>query len=147
MLDTILKYVSVYLASMVKFVFGPLAGIAHQLTFWETAVFTIFGMMTTVMIIMLLGGTTREWLVKKLGLEARFNNRSERLKNLWQKCGIPGIAFITPLLLTPIGGSILAVMFGGSRRKIVKYMFVSAVVWGFTISFLFDRLGSAVFGF
>ncbi len=147
MLDTILKYVSVYFGSMIKFVAGPIFGIAHQLTVVETAVFTILGMMTAVFIILLVGGKTRAWLVRKLRLEKRFSSSSTRYKSIWENYGVLGIAFITPLLLTPIGGSILAVMLGGSRRKIVKYMFVSAVFWGFAISFVFDRVGTAVFGF
>jgi len=147
MLDNVLKYISVYFSSMIKFVAGPIFGTAHQLTVVETAVFTILGMMTTVFIIMLIGSKTRAWLLRKFGLEKRFANSSTRYKNLWENYGVLGIAFITPLLLTPIGGSILAVMLGGSRRKIVKYMFVSAVFWGFAISFVFDRVGTAVFGF
>jgi len=147
MLETILKYVSVYFGSMVKFVAGPIFGAAHQLSVVETAIFTILGMMTTVMIIMLIGTKTRAWLNHKLGIERRFSRSGERFTTLWEKYGVPGIAFITPLLLTPIGGSIIAVMLGGSRRAIVKYMLVSAIFWGFTISFLFDRLGTAVFGF
>jgi len=147
MLETILKYISVFLGSMVKFVAGPLFGTANQLSVVETAVFSILGMMTTVFIIMLIGTKTRGWLMRKLGVEKRYKNSSERVKKMWEDYGVPGIAFFTPLLLTPIGGSILAVMLGGSRRKIVKYMFASAIFWGFAISFLFDRLGTAMFGF
>ena len=147
MLETILKYISVYLMSMFKFVLGPVTGTASQLSVAETALFSILGMMTAVFISMLLGTKTRAWLITKLGMEKRFSNSSYRTKKIWENYGVLGIAFITPLILTPVGGSIIAVMFGGSRRKIVKYMFVSAIFWGITISFLFDRLGAAVFGF
>ncbi|GIV32580.1 MAG: hypothetical protein KatS3mg031_0115 [Chitinophagales bacterium] len=147
MLDTLIKYAAVYLSSMIKFVFGPITGLAQDLSFWETALFTVLGMMTAVLIITLLGSKARAWLITRLKLEHRFTKKSERLKEIWSKYGIPGIAFITPLLLTPIGGSVLAIMLGGSRKKIIKYMFLSAVLWAFTISFVFDRLGAAVFGF
>lgn len=147
MLETILKYLSVYLMSMFKFVLGPVTGAASQLSVIETALFSVLGMMTAVLIILLLGTKTRIWLINKLGLDKRFSNSSLRTKKLWENYGVQGIAFLTPLIFTPIGGAIIAMMFGGSRRKIVKYMFVSAIFWGLTISFLFDRLGAAVFGF
>lgn len=147
MLETILKYVSVYFGSMVKFVAGPIFGTANQLSVVETAVFTILGMMTTVLIIMLIGVKTRAWLIHKLKLEKKFSGGSFRFKKIWENYGVQGIAFITPLLLTPIGGAIIAVMLGGSRRKIVTCMFASAIFWGFSISFVFDRLGTAMFGF
>lgn len=147
MLETILKYISVYLLSMFKFVLGPVTGTASQLSVIETAIFSILGMMTTVLIIMLIGSKTRVWLKNKLGLDKKFSASSHRLRNIWEKYGVLGIAFLTPLLFTPVGGSIIAMMVEGSRRKIVKYMLVSAIFWGLTISFLFDRLGAAVFGF
>jgi hypothetical protein len=132
---------------MVKFVAGPLFGTAHQLTVLETAVFTILGMMTTVLIILLIGGKTREWFLQKTGLDKKISRGNVRFRHIWERYGVPGIAFITPLILTPIGGAVLAVMMGGSRKKIVKYMFVSAIFWGFAISFIFDRVGTAIFGF
>lgn len=147
MVETILKYLSVYLISMFKFVLGPVTGTASQLSVMETAAFTVMGMMTTVLIILLLGSKTRAWLLQKTGLDKKFEKSSYRTKKLWDNYGVQGIAFLTPLIFTPIGGSIIAVMFGASRRKIVKYMLVSAIFWGLTISFLFDRLGTAVFGF
>lgn len=147
MVETVLKYLSVYLISMFKFVLGPVTGAASQLSVMETALFSIAGMMTAVIVILLLGTKTRGWLIDKFGLEKRFANSSYRTKKLWDNYGVLGIAFLTPLLFTPIGGSIIAIMFGGSRRKIAKYMLVSAIFWGITISFLFDRLGTAVFGF
>lgn len=147
MLETLLKYASVYLGSMFKFVLGPIAGMASNLSFIESAIFTILGMMTTVFIILILGKVTRDWLIARLGLDKRMARQSEGFKKIWAKYGIPAIAFFTPLFLTPIGGAILAVTMEASRRKIMRYMFVSAVFWGFAISFLFDRLGTVVFGF
>jgi len=89
---------------------------------------------------------TRTWLINFLRLDKKFQNSGSRLKRVIEKYGIHAIAFITPVLLTPVGGSVIAMMMGGSRRKIVKYMFASAIFWGFTISFLFEKLGTRVFG-
>ena len=64
MLETLLKYASVYLASMFKFLLGPIAGMAHQLSFYESAIFSILGMMTTVFIILIIGKIARDWIIK-----------------------------------------------------------------------------------
>jgi len=40
----IAKYISVILASTIKFIGGPLAGLALQLSWYETASCTIIGM-------------------------------------------------------------------------------------------------------
>src|SRR5688572_9730762 len=125
MLETILKYLTVYLMSMFKFVLGPVTGTASDLSVIGTALFTILGMMTTVLIILLIGAKTRAWLINKLGIEKRFANSSFRTKKIWENYGVQGIAFLTPLLFAPIFGAIIAVMFEGSRKKIAKYMLAS----------------------
>lgn len=48
---------------------------------------------------------------------------------IWQRAGMAGIAFLTPILLTPIGGSALAVSFNVGRVKLIGFMLVSAVFW------------------
>ena len=49
------KYISVVLASMVKFVAGPITGVALGLKWWETALCTVIGMMFSVVIFLFLG--------------------------------------------------------------------------------------------
>jgi hypothetical protein len=146
MIETILKYLSVYLISMIKVFFGPVTGIVGDLSVLETALFTILGMMTSVVVILLIGSKGRTWLINKLGLEKRIANSSYRTKKLWDNFGVQGIAFITPLI-SPILGAVIAHMFEASRRKIVKYMLVSAIFWGLTLSFLFNKIGTEIFGF
>jgi hypothetical protein len=41
---------------------------------------------------------------------------------------------LTPIILTPIGGTLLAVSSGSPREKIVFYMFISASFWSVVIS-------------
>ena len=147
MFETFLKYCSVYFSSMFKFVLGPLAGTSAQLSVPETSIFTVLGMMTTVVIIMLLGGSARLWLAQKLRIEEKLQSSNAKIKMIWEKYGIQGVAFLTPVIFTPVGGAIIAVLIGGSRRVIIKYMLVSAIFWGVTISFLFERVGVAILGF
>jgi hypothetical protein len=48
---------------------------------------------------------------------------------IWKRFGMAGIALLTPLLLTPIGGTVLAVSFRVSRGQLLLYMLISAVFW------------------
>ena len=146
MFELILKYSAVYLSSMFKFVLGPLAGTVSQLSIAETSVFSVLGMMSTVILMMLIGVNSRQWILRNLRLEKMINSSSERFGSLWEKYGVHGVAFLTPVLFTPVGGSFIAIMMGGSRKKIVKAMLVSAIFWGLTISIVFERLGTAMFG-
>jgi hypothetical protein len=42
---------------------------------------------------------------------------------------------LTPVILTPIGGTLLAVGFGSPRPKILLYMLISAGFWSVVLTF------------
>ena len=58
---------------------------------------------------------------------------------VWKKYGLTGVAILTPLILTPIGGTILAVSAGSPKERIILFMLISAVAWAviFTVSIYF----------
>jgi hypothetical protein len=59
----------------------------------------------------------------------KFNRRIIRVKN---KFGLAGIAFITPVIGTPIG-AFLAERFFKDKRKVILYLSVSFMFWAFAI--------------
>lgn len=123
--------------STLKVVFGPLGGYAAQLNIIVTMIVTFAGMMTSVLLITFFGD-----LLKKGRLKNWFERQQVRAMNSkWRKYGLLGIAILTPLLLTPIGGSVIAVAGGYQRSKIIFYMFISAVVYAVGFTFLVYYLG------
>lgn len=143
------KYLSVLVASMLKFVGGPVTGIALGLTWVETWAFTVAGMMASVVLVTYAGVALQALLARfRKSAPKRFSSRTRLAVKIWKRAGILGIAFLTPLLLTPIGGTILAVSFKVSRPLLFSYMLASALFWGivFTLAIyelpeLFSRFG------
>lgn len=144
MIEKLLEYGMVFITSMFKFALGPLAGImTNNMSVLETAVFAILGMMTTVLVIASIKDDFRQKLVWKFKRnKALFTRRNRRIVRIWNRYGLAGVAFLTPVLFSPIVGVFVAISFGGSKRKMVKYMFVSAAFWGFTLSILYKFLGN-----
>lgn len=141
----LLKYLTVYLSSMIRFVAGPLTGLATGLTYLETAIFTALGMMTTVFIFTLLGKPLRTLLKRTIWKnKKRFTRRNRQIVLIWKKWGIAGVSFLTPLILSPIGGALLANVLGGPKKQIIFYMLISAVFWGFAISGIFFSMRDLV---
>ncbi len=60
------KYLTVFLLSMVKFIGGPISGAAAGLTWLETFIFTVAGMMTSVLIFSMLGTSAMQKLFNRL---------------------------------------------------------------------------------
>ena len=138
-----LKYASVFLLSTVKFLGGPLAGASMGLHFWTTLALTVGGMMTSVFIF---SGVGRVWMQhrqkqRRLRREPIFTRRSRNIIKVFRKFGMGGIAFLTPMLLTPIGGTVIATLLGVPRQRILLHMLWSAVLWGGALTFASVYLG------
>ncbi len=133
---------------MLKFVVGPVTGVALQLHWVETFVCTITGMMLSVFLFTYLGEVLRRTVLRRFYKSRRlFSPRTRKITRIWQRFGMAGIAFLTPILLTPIGGTIIATSVGAKRYKIFLYMFISAVIWSLFFTLLLQKIGAAALNF
>jgi membrane protein DedA with SNARE-associated domain len=147
MLEEILKAITaVYLPSMLKFIFGPLGGYAAKLNAATTILATVAGTMTIVFLFAFAGDWIQKHVVNRLfPRRKKFSERNRKFVTLWKKYGVAGVAFLTPILLTPIGGSLLAISFSSPRDKLILYMFISASVWGSIFTLAIYVFGNNVF--
>ena len=83
-------------------------------------------MMTSVILFTFFG----EWIrMKFFKNKEGISTNNPKHAGIWKKYGLAGSAFLTPVILTPIGGTLLAVSSGSPKEKIIFYMFVSAAAW------------------
>jgi membrane protein DedA with SNARE-associated domain len=145
MTEEILKAIPVFLSSMLKFILGPLEGKGLHLHFITTVIATVAGMMTSVAAFTFFGEWLRHVLLRrffhKKDRDPIVNKKSNRFGWFIVKYGLGGVAFLTPVILTPIGGTILAVGLSMSKKKILMYMFISAVFWALVFTSIVYLLG------
>lgn len=135
MWEELLKYLTVFGLSMFKFIFGPVTALPLGIGYVPTALLTAAGMMTSVLIISSLGNSLRQRFIQRFAPNRRlFTPRSRQIVHVWRKYGMWGVAMLTPLIFTPVGGALIAVSFGEKRGKILFTMFVSAFFWAFVLS-------------
>lgn len=146
MLPQIMKYLTVYLLSTVKFIGGPVSGVAAGLTWGETFLFTVLGMMTSVTVFSLLGeGAKKKFLSRIRKNKKLFTPRNRRIVSIWRKYGLLGVAFLTPIILSPIIGTVMAASFGEPKKRIITFMLVSALFWGIIFSFVLTEIRTLSF--
>ena len=135
MFSELIKYISIYLLSTTKFVAGPSMGAAFGMpTIWVT-VLSVLGMMTSVFIFTVIGERAGyPWINKLIGYVKGRKGMNDKFQYLWEKFGVVGVTFLTPIFFTPIVGTILVSAMGSPRGKIIIYMFFSAVFWSITLS-------------
>jgi uncharacterized membrane protein len=130
------KYFTVIALTALKFFNGPIAGIVMDLTWYETAVCSIIGMMLMVIVMSFLGKQVQVWIDNYRKTKPKlFSKRTRFAVKIWLKLGIWGIACFTPLFFTPIGGTLLALSFKVPIPKILFAMLVFAVFWGIVLTF------------
>ncbi len=136
-MEAALKYFAIFFSSMFKFVAGPIIGGANEFHFLITALFTALGMMASVIIFSFIGEKVKEyWHNRRLRKNKKIvpKRRHRRILQVWNKFGIVGLSLMTPVLLTPIGGTLIAVTLGVSKPKIILHMSYSAAIWAIIIS-------------
>lgn len=136
------KYLSVAFAASIKFFGGPITGLAFKLSYWEIALSTMTGMMVSVLITAFLGEKIQEKFLKNQKL---FSKRTRLAVKTYRKFGLLGIACLTPLLFTPIGGTLIALSFKIPIPKIIIYMLCFAIFWGLIVTFLIQQFWGMFF--
>jgi hypothetical protein len=128
---------------MFKFIAGPALGAMYGFTFFEKFIITVLGMMTTVIIVSFIGLKIRARMQRKYNRKKkkkRFTKRNRRIVYLWRHYGEFGVSFFTPLIFSPVIGTLLVMVLGGKRKKVIIYMFISAVFWSLAISSMSEVL-------
>lgn len=139
--DSITTFFGIYFLTLFKFIAGPVLGSASGYSPFEIIFVTVLGMMSSVTFITFLGSRLKKLYQSKFGKPKKiFSKRSRQVVNVWKKYGEIGIALLTPLLLTPIGGTLILVSFGTEKRKIFSYMLLSALIWATFLSFSINWL-------
>ncbi|MEQ8425925.1 MAG: hypothetical protein RIA63_14500 [Cyclobacteriaceae bacterium] len=145
MWEELLKAIPVMLSSMLKFILGPIGGFAAKLNPITTIMATVLGTMISVFAFTFFGNWLRTRVLNRLGNKRKkFTVNNRKFVTIWKKYGLAGVAALMPLLLTPIGGTILAVSFGSPKNKIIFYMFISASFWAVIFTFAIYGFGKAV---
>ncbi len=124
---------------MFKFIAGPALGAVYGFSFIEKFIITVLGMMTSVIVVSFVGQKLRVWAQRKFPPKKkrkRFTKKNRRIVYLWRNYGEFGVSFFTPLIFSPVIGTLLVMVLGGKRKKVIVYMFISAVFWSLTITSL-----------
>ncbi|MHA8050788.1 hypothetical protein V7S79_06700 [Aquirufa sp. ROCK-SH2] len=135
------KYFAVMLATALKYIAGPITGFSLGLTWYETLLSSWIGFMLTVIIIVSIGKFLVNWIASfRKTKPLIFSKRARYAVGIWQKFGIKGIAALTPLIFTPIGGSLLSLSFKVPLPRILFFMAISGLIWSSVYTLIIYQL-------
>lgn len=142
MMENILTLLGIYFMSWFKFIAGPVLGSAAGYSLWENVFVTIAGMMTGVLIFTLLGVKIKSIFDRNFVKKPKliFTAKNRKIIYLWRNYGKIGIAFFTPILLSPVVGTLIMVSFGVKKRQIYFHMLWSACLWSVVINLSIGKI-------
>ena len=143
MWEDILKAIpAVFLPSMLKLILGPLAGYGLKLNIFVTMIASLAGMMTIVTIITYSGQMLRNKIERFFSKHLKHG----KLYKFIEKWGLWGVVILTPLILMPIPGALLALGFQQkhTKQQILLYMLISGAAWSAIFTLVIYFLGHKV---
>ncbi|WP_411844269.1 small multi-drug export protein [Salinicoccus sp. HZC-1] len=137
----LIAYIIVFLLSAVPlleaFIVVPVA-IFGGMNFTLTNIIGIAGNLLTLLILIVMMDRIKQWYLNKREQAGKGKSRkSQRAENIFQKYGLPGLAFIGPFFIGSHFTALMAVILGGPQKATFWWVTLSVAVWTIGISILF----------
>lgn len=98
------------------------------------------GNLSTILLLIFLTDQIKAWFKRRKEESEespdRKNKRKERAVRIWKKYGLPGLALVSPIATGSHVGALLAMSFGGTKRRITYWMTISLVLWAVAVGLM-----------
>lgn len=153
-MDDLLSYIIVFLLAATPFFeMVPIIpiGVVWGLELIPVSILALLGNVSTVLLVVLMMNRINNWLQRRRERreqhgKAISSKRQERAKRIWQKYGLIGLAFISPIFIGSHLGVVMAMSLGGSKKLTTIYMVGSLIFWC-VVTIIATHLGVEIFSF
>lgn len=125
-MEVVWKWGSVLGTSMLELWAAIPLGFALQLPAIVTGTLSAIGAMASAGIVIYLGGSLRNWLLKRI---ERKGKRQGRMVHIWEKYGVIGLGLASPLITGAPLGAAIGISLGAPTGKLMWWMSVGIVIW------------------
>ena len=127
----------------------PVAVLVMKMSFLETIIYTnigailgiiVFTFASKVIIKLIDYIKTKTVKEKKKKPKKKFTKRNRRIIVIKSKYGLPGIVFLTPVLLSIPIGTFLITKYYGDDKKSYLYLVLGHFLWSLVYTFIYTQL-------
>lgn len=106
-----------------------------------TALFSAIGSIVSAYLVIVVGGPLRRWMMRRWERKAQ---KPGRIAAIWNRYGVIGLGFVSPLLTGAPLGAVIGVSFGAAAGKLLLWMTIGIIFWSIALTWAVD-LGIAGF--
>lgn len=128
--EKLAAYLSIGLVSSIKFMIAVIVAIGTpDFTFWDILISAGGGALLGAVVFTFFGTQIRAWVRKRfrIGKPMSFARRRQ-IYRVWKRFGLPGVAFLAPIL-SPMVSIGIALSFQEPPRRILFFITVSILSW------------------
>jgi len=125
-MELLLKGASVFGTGLLELWAAIPLGFALGLPAVVTGVLSAASSIVSAAIVMYLGGSLRTWLLRRMEKKGK---KQGRIGRIWEKYGIVGLGFLSPLLTGAPLGAAIGISLGANPGKLLWWMTIGIVVW------------------
>ncbi|WP_174731659.1 small multi-drug export protein [Mesobacillus harenae] len=100
--------------------------IINEMNAFSVGLLAFIGNLSTVYLLVIFFEKYQEWRVRKKGKPSKKQARGEKV---WRKYGLPGLAFLGPLVIGSHIAAIVGLALGAKKRPTLLWMTISLAVW------------------
>ncbi|MBD0383685.1 small multi-drug export protein [Paenibacillus sedimenti] len=126
-MSSLLAWVSVIGAGILELWAAIPLGFTLKLHPVTTGVLSALGSILSAIIVIFFGTSLRNWLVQRF--QSKTGGRGSRMTRIWDKYGIPGLGFLSPLITGAPLGAAIGISFGAEPRKLFIWMTIGIIFW------------------
>jgi hypothetical protein len=126
-MNNLLSWASVLGSGVLELWVAIPLGFTLQLHPVTTAILSGLGSLLSAIIIIFFGSSVRTWLIKRF--QRKNMGRDSRMGRIWNRYGIIGLGFLSPLLTGAPLGAAIGISFNAEPRKLLLWMAVGIVFW------------------
>ncbi|NHN30396.1 small multi-drug export protein [Paenibacillus agricola] len=126
-MNTLLAWASVLGSGVLELWVAIPLGFTLQLHPVTTAILSALGSLLSAVIIIFFGSSLRNWLIQRF--QRKNGGKDSRMSRIWNRYGIIGLGFLSPLLTGAPLGAAIGISFNAEPRKLLLWMAVGIIFW------------------
>ncbi|MDF2668036.1 MAG: small multi-drug export protein [Paenibacillus sp.] len=96
-----------------------------------TGLLSALGSIISAYLVIQVGGPLRRWMLRRW---ERKNKQSGKMSTIWNKYGVVGLGFISPLITGAPLGAVIGISFGAAPGRLLLWMTVGILFWSFVLT-------------